>query len=112
MQLRSFTCWFGVKISYRPPGQASNDLLKEGIVLYIVEKQLINKLVAASEDQPTDTTAISTQVPSVVTIHKNFHLVNVMFCEEITQISHQCGSATTRNELDTNMDGSHSPFLE
>lgn len=49
-------------------------------------------------------------MPSVVTIHDNFRLDNVMFCEEITQISHQCGSSATRNELDTNMIGAHSPF--
>jgi hypothetical protein len=42
LQLRSLACSLGVKISYRPPGQASKDLSKEGIVQRILEKQLIN----------------------------------------------------------------------
>ncbi len=79
MQLRSLACSLGVKISYQPPGQASKDLSKEGIVLHILEKQFINQLVSASKDQPTETTATSTPVLSVVTIHDNFHLVNVIF---------------------------------
>jgi hypothetical protein len=54
-------------------------LSKEGIVPHILEKQFIEELVAASKDQPTETTATRTH---------NFHLVNVIFCEEITQISH------------------------
>jgi len=33
-----------------------------------------------------------------------------MFCTEITEISNQCRSAATRNELDTNMVGANSPF--
>ncbi len=84
--------------------------MKESIVLHILEKKFINQLVSTSKDQPIKTTSTSTPVPSVVTIHDNFRLVNVMFCEEITQISHQCGSSATKNELDTNMVGAHSPF--
>jgi acid phosphatase class B len=37
-------------------------------------------------------------------------MVNIMFCEEVMEVSSQCGSAATRNELDTNMVGSNSPF--
>ncbi len=33
-----------------------------------------------------------------------------MFCEEVMEVSSQCGSAATCNELDTNMVGSNSPF--
>ena len=33
-----------------------------------------------------------------------------MFCEEVMEVSSQCGSAATCNELDKNMVGSNSPF--
>ncbi len=56
MQLRSLAHILGVKISYRPPGRASRDLSKEGIVLRILEKQFINQLVSASENQSTQNT--------------------------------------------------------
>jgi hypothetical protein len=48
--------------------------------------------------------------PSIVTIHDNFRLAKIMFCEEVMEVSSQCGSAATCNELDTNMVGSNSPF--
>jgi hypothetical protein len=109
-QLRSLAHSLGVKISNRPPGQASKDLSKEGIVQRILEKQLMNDLAAAGVDESAAATSPATEVPSVVMIHDNFHLVNVMFCTEITELSNQCGSAATRNELDTNMVGANSPF--
>jgi hypothetical protein len=59
MQLRKLAHGVGAKISYRPPGQGSKDL---------------------------------------------------MFCEEVMEVSSQCGSAATHNELDTNMVGSNSLF--
>jgi len=110
LQLRSLAHSLGVKISYRPPGKASKDLSKEGIVQRILEKQLMNDLAAAGVDESAAATSPATEVPSVVMIHDNFHLVNVMFCTEITELSNQCGSAATRNELDTNMVGANSPF--
>jgi len=110
LQLRSLAHSLGVKISYRPPGQASKDLSKEGIVQRILEKQFMNDLATAGVDESAAATPPATEVPSVVTIHDNFRLVNVMFCTEITEISNQCRSAATRNELDTNMVGANSPF--
>jgi hypothetical protein len=103
LQLRSLARSLGMKISYRPPGQASKDLSKEGIVQQILEKQLMNDLATAGVDESTAATLPATEVPSVVTIHDNFCLVNVMFCTEITEISNWCRSAATRNELDANI---------
>jgi hypothetical protein len=110
-QLRTLARSLGAKISYRPPGQASKDLTKEGIISRIMEKQFISQLISAAENPSgieNGTGALPS--PSVVTIHDNFRLVNVMFCEEVMDISSQCGSAATRSELDTNMVGANSPF--
>jgi len=74
-QLRSLVRSLGVKISYRPPGQASKELSKEGIVQRILEKQLMNDLATAGVDESTAATPTATEVPSVVMIHDNFRLV-------------------------------------
>jgi len=75
LQLRSLAHSLGVKISYRPPGQASKELSKEGIVQRILEKQLMNDLATAGVDESTAATPTATEVPSVVMIHDNFRLV-------------------------------------
>jgi hypothetical protein len=42
-QLRSLAHSVGAKISYRPPGEGSRDLSKEGIILHIVQKIFVSQ---------------------------------------------------------------------
>jgi hypothetical protein len=118
--LRTLACGVGAKISYHPPGQGLKDLSKEGIVCRIMEKEFTDQLVvgqaivgATASALGNDSAPVGVPTmasPSIVTIHDNFRLANIMFCEEVMEVSSQCGSAATCNELDTNMVGSNSPF--
>lgn len=110
-QLWALAHSLGAKISYCPPGQASENLPKEGIISCIMEKQFISQLVsAAGNPLGTENGTGALPSPSVVTIHNNFRLVNVMFFEEVMDISSQCRSTSTRSELDTNMGRAKSPI--
>jgi len=112
--LRKMARSVGAKISYRPPGQGSKDLSKDGIVCRIMEKEFLKKLesaegaTAAAGSGPSNET--TPPPPSIASIHDNFRLVNDMFSEDIIEISTECGSSATRNQLDTNMVGANSPF--
>jgi hypothetical protein len=76
-----------------------------------MEKHFICQLVSAAENPSgTETGTDTMPLPSVGTIHHNFRLVNVMFCEEVMDISSQCGSTATRSDLDTSMVGANSSF--
>lgn len=108
--LRKLARSLGVKISYRLPGQGSKDLSKEGIIARVMEKTFITEMINGVDSAAAAASGVTPPPTSIVTIHDNFRLVNVMFSEDVMNISTQCGNAATRNELDTNLVGSNSPF--
>jgi hypothetical protein len=99
--LRQLARQLGLKISVRIPGQGSQDLPKDAIICKIIEKCYVNDSIANTAPQ-LDT--------ENVTIHDNFRLINVMFLDEVIEMSDQCGNLATRSELDTSQVGANSPF--
>jgi hypothetical protein len=82
--------WRWSKEFLPPPGQGSKDLSKEDIVCCIMEKEFTNQLItgqaivgataSGTDSAPAEVQTVAS--PSIVTIHDNFQLVNVMFCEK------------------------------
>jgi hypothetical protein len=85
----------------RIPGQGSRDLPKDARICKIIEKRYVNDSIANTAPQLD---------AENVTIHDNFRLINVMFLDEVIEMSDQCGSLATRSELDTSQVGANSPF--
>jgi hypothetical protein len=91
----------GIKVSIQIQGQGSRDLSKDAIICKIIEKRYVDASISAAAPQID---------AENVTIHDNVRLVHVMFLDETIEMSNQCGSLTTRSELDTNQVGANSPF--
>jgi hypothetical protein len=71
------------------------------VICKIIEKKYVDQTIISASPQI---------YAANVTIHDNFHLLNVIFMDETIEMSDQCGSVSTRAELDTIQVGAKSPF--